>query len=115
MLVDSAFPRQYKDLSGNLVRVSKENEQSDLAGGAAMAELDILLERAMTRDIISGEWSVRALKGRFKRFCVTLLGDSYKRYRLLRICIHIYNFRVRKVGLNQLHTVYEDSGSVVQP
>ena len=63
----------------------------------------------------SAEWGVRAVEGPFKRITVPLPANSYKRYQLLRICVHMYNFRVRFVGLNQLRSVYADTGSMVQP
>lgn len=48
VLFECAFPLYNKDLSEKLVRARKDNERSDLSAGAAMAALDILLERAMT-------------------------------------------------------------------
>ena len=97
------------------MRAHKDNERADILQAALPVAVDTLLERAMPSERQVEEWGVRALKGPFKRLSVPLPADRYKRYRLLRICVHMYNFRLRFVGLNQHRTVYESVGTKVQP
>lgn len=54
-------------------------------------------------------------KETFQKVMRAATADSYKRYRTIRVFVHMYNFRVRNVLLNQLRTVYADAGAVVQP
>lgn len=115
ILVDSAFPRYGGDLRGKLVRARKDNERNDIPAAASLAAVDALIEKAMPSERQSAEWGVRALKGPFKRLSVALPADAYKRYRIIRVCCHLFNLRARFVGLNQLRTVYADVGSQVQP
>ena len=109
ILADSAFPRGGGDLAGKIIRARKANEHGDRSGvprSSWMAAVEVMLERAMSSERQSAEWGVRALKGPFKRLTTKLPPDSWARYRLLAVSSHLYNFRVRKVGLNQIKTVY---------
>ncbi len=111
LLGDSAFPRSVPELRGKLVRARKANEgwmrdSSDVPRTAWMAAIDTLLERAMPSERQSAEWGVRAIKGPFGRLKVALPADARARYRILACCAHLYNFRTRFVGLNQIRTVY---------
>ena len=35
-----------------------------------------------------------------------LAADASMRFRLLSVCVHLYNLRVREIGLNQIRAVY---------
>ena len=113
--MDSAFTRFDQDMHGKIMRAQKENERSNILETAKLAAVDALLERAMPSERKSAQWCVRAFKGPFKRLSVPLPANGHRRYRLLRICMHMYNFRVRHAGLNQLHNVYSDLETLVQP
>ncbi len=80
-----------------------------------MAIIDELLQKIMPSERQSAEWGVRALKGPFARLKTVLTGDAYKRMRLILICVHLFNFRTRFVGLNQIRTTYADKNDQVQP
>jgi len=115
ILADSAFPRSTAVLNGKIVRARKANELSGpgaVPHSCYIAATEMLLDRAMPSERQSAEWGVRAIKGPFKRITVELPADSYTRYRLLILVAHLYNFRVRRVGLNQIRTVYSDPGYV---
>ena len=106
VLGDSAFVSDTRRTNGKIVRARKTNETSDIPYSATLAAVDVLLQRAMPSERQSAEWGVRAFKGPFARLKIPLSPDSYKRYRLIRICCHLFNFRTRYVGLNHVRTSY---------
>ena len=63
----------------------------------------------------SAEWVVRALKEPFKRITVPLLADVHSCYRIIVSVAHLYNFRVRFAGLNQIRTTYDIHEERAQP
>lgn len=118
VLCDSAFPSYGTSLQGKVVRARKANElgpSSDVSKSFYLSAVDTLFERAMPSERQSAEWGVRAMKCPFKRMTVSLPADVHSRYRILVICAHMFNFRTRFVGLNQLRTVYTKEGSTAQP
>jgi hypothetical protein len=57
----------------------------------------------------TAEWGNRALQGSFGRLRMPLEIESDAcRGDLLETCIRLYQLRVRKVGINQIRTVYMD-------
>ena len=80
-----------------------------------MDAVDKLLERAMPSERQSAEWGVHPIKGPFRRLTTVLPTNSELILEIIATCAHLYNFRVRKVGLNQLWTVYGNEGDIVQP
>ena len=106
ILGDSAFVNTTKATNGKVLRNRKSNEMNDIPKSAELAVVDVLLQRAMKSERQSAEWGVRAMKGPFQRLKTPLPADAHKRLRLLRICCHLFNFRTRFVGLNQIRTTY---------
>jgi len=118
LLGDSAFPRVAGELQGKIIRARKANEFSGQHGvphNEFLAATEVLLERAMPSERQSAEWGIRAIKGPFKRVTVALPNSAYDRKRLLTIVSHLYNYRVRAVGRNQIRTVYANDASTSQP
>ena len=117
LLGDSAFPRVSAALNSKIIRARKPNEHS--ANGiphcAYLAAVDKLVEKVMPAERQSAEWGVRAIKGPFKRLTVPLPADSYARYRIIVCISHMYNFRVRYIGLNQIRSVYCSDSNNSQP
>ena len=109
ILGDSAFVNNTTATNGKVLRGRKSNETREIPESAALAAVDALLQRIMPSERQSAEWGVRALKGPFQRLKTPLPADSVKRLRLLRICCHLFNFRTRYVGLNQIRTTYTQS------
>ena len=90
ILGDSAFFNTTKATNGKLLRGRKSNEVNDIPKSAALAAVDLLLQRAMPSERRSAEWDVRAMKGPFQRLKTALPADSRKLHRLIRlfaICI----------------------------
>lgn len=118
ILADSAFLRLGGGLEGKIVRARKQNEMgpnSDVPRSSYLGAVDTLRERAMPSERQSAEWGVRAMKGPFKRLTVPLPPDARERKRVISTCVHLYNFRTRLVGLNQIRTVYASSKANPKP
>lgn len=112
VLADSAFPWRDRSIYFKIVRAPKSNEM----GGAPNASrtiwseaMNLVLDRLLPSDRQSAEWGICALKGPFKRLTVLLPDDSHIRKRPLVVTAHLYNYRVRRVGLNQISTVYSSA------
>ncbi len=58
---------------------------------------------------------VRALTGPVSRLTTTLPANSESRMSIIALSAHLFNLRTRKVGLNQLRTVYSTVETNVQP
>lgn len=106
LLGDSAFVNNARVTSGKIIRGRKSNETSDIPEASALSAVDIILQRIMPSERQSAEWGVMAIKAPFARLKVSVPADSKKCLRLLTICCHLFNFRTRKVGLNQIRTTY---------
>lgn len=111
ILGDSAFAVERKVSDGKIVRSRKSNERAFIPESLELAAIDTILQRVMPSERQSAEWGVRAIKGTFGRLKVPLSADSSKRKRLLRICVHLFNFRTRYVGLNQIRTTFSKDGT----
>lgn len=106
ILGDSAFVNNVRITNGKIVRGRKANETSDIPNSACLAAVDLILQRVMPSERQSAEWGVRAVKAPFARLKVPLPPDARTRLRLLTLCCHLFNFRTRFVGLNQIRTTY---------
>lgn len=106
ILGDSAFVCDLRVAHGKVVRARKANEVRDIPTSAALAAVDIIMQRVLPSERQSAEWGIRCLKGPFGRMRLPLSPDSVKRGRLIRTCVHLLNFRTRIIGLNQVWTVY---------
>lgn len=74
-----------------------------------MYAIDLILKRTMPSERQSAEWGVRSLKAPFGRLRLPLPIDSYRRRRILQVCVHLLNIRTRSVGLKQLRSTYASS------
>ena len=100
------------------MRARKANEHGaagDTPRSEWLAAVDLLVERAMPSERQAAEWGVRAIKSIFGRLTVPLMADAFLSRRLFKICVHLYNFRVRYVGLNQLRTVCSNNRDSSEP
>jgi len=118
LLGDSAFPRVAGELQGKIIRARKSNEfrgRNGVPHNAFLAATEVMLEKAMPSERQSAEWGIRAVKGPFKRLTVALPENAYHRRRVISLAAHLYNYRVRVVGLNQIRTVYSNDPIASQP
>ncbi|ETP31755.1 hypothetical protein F442_19405 [Phytophthora nicotianae P10297] len=93
-IADSAFPSR--------ARILREQGLLD--------ELEVLLE--INRELVSArqaaEWGMRSLHGSFARLKLPLPADDGE-YRaiVLETCARLHQVRTRRMGINQIKTVYE--------
>ncbi len=65
-----------------------------------------MIEGAMLSERQNAEWGVRSMKGPFCRLKTILPSNGRTRLSFVAIRAHLHNFRVRRVRLNQLRSVY---------
>ncbi|CAA7270092.1 unnamed protein product [Cyclocybe aegerita] len=105
LIADTAFPRGTQSIAGRICTPLK-------AGQAVRGTPDEIAERmAYDRELLSyrqtAEWGNRGLQGAFGCLRVPLPIDNAERQgNLLEICNRLNNLRTRRVGINQIRTVY---------
>jgi len=104
LVADSAFPRS-GELAPKILRPRKDNE-------APPEDLhERVIDMALQRQVISlrqaAEWGMGAFQRTCPRLKKPLSWDPAKRLRLLESCIRFVNLRTRRIGLNQIQTVFE--------
>ena len=104
ILSDTAFPRT--KLMANWIWAGRKDGDVEPADRRD-ARREQQRHAAITYMRQSGEWGMGALQGQFGRLKGILPRDSVKRRKILEVIAHLYNFRCRRVGLNQLRTVYD--------
>jgi hypothetical protein len=97
VVMDSAFNKtayEYIIKSGQRVRHELGPEQA-------------LIDRQATSARQFAEWGMRALQGSFPRLKNRFIYEERgERKHMLKCIVHLYNFRARRVGLNQITNVY---------
>lgn len=58
---------------------------------------------------------MRALKGPFQRLTTTSPANVRTWVDIIVLCAHLYNFRVGRIGLNQLKSVYQSRNVDTEP
>lgn len=118
ILADSAFPLAAKHIKAKLSARGKQTSGESGKGipkSVFLSAVERIVDQAMPNENQAAEWDVNAIKRPFSRLSTKIPADSYRRCRILTIVAHLYNYRVRNVGLNQLKTVYARTASVAQP
>lgn len=55
----------------------------------------------------AAKWGMRAIQGSFGRLCIPLdINHAARRGDLLEVIMRLYQIRARRVGINQIRTVY---------
>ena len=117
-LGDSAVLRVGGGLDGKIVRGRKANELSGRASSSnstSFAAIEQMPDSAMPSERQSAEWGICASKQPLGRLHVNFPANSQKRLRILTLVSHLFNFRARTAGLNQIRSVYADITIEVQP
>lgn len=97
-----------KATNGKLVRARKLNERSKVPLATDCRAVDLILQSLYPKERQSAEWGVRGFRGCYHRVTTVLPSNPYKRYRILSLCVHLSNYRTRKLGRNEIRTVYEN-------
>jgi len=113
IVADSAFPHT-KAMRNVIFTPLKKNELRRLATArkaGRLTEAQFREKLAQSQQVTScrqaAEWGMRSLQGTFSRLKTRLTHDARKRGRLIECCLRLFNLRVRRVGLVQTRTVYE--------
>ena len=72
----------------------------------------VLRHKQLVSSRQSAEWGMRIIQGCWSRLHLPLPVDNHKRQQILTCCIALHNLRTRRVGLNQIKTVYQDHWKV---
>lgn len=106
ILADAAFPLSTQLHARKIVRVYKENETRQTVFDIEDDLRQEAYAEAVTRQRQSVEWGMRALQGSFGYLATHLPVDNERRELILRVILHLHNYRTRRVGLNQIRSVY---------
>jgi DDE superfamily endonuclease len=101
--VDSAFA------SANAPYLIKSSDNTTICGDA----LKLVRQEQATLLRQAAEWGMRAIQGAFPRMKDAIhIEENGERAVILNLLPLLYNYRLSKVGLNQLRNVYVPSWSV---
>jgi hypothetical protein len=103
VVADSAFSR-LNDLNLKIIKPLRVNERFRDHEHRQRCEA---ISAAVVNVRQAAEWGMRALQGSFSRLLTRLDVDEQKRGRVIELCIHLYNLRCRRVGLNQIRNVFK--------
>lgn len=100
VLADSAFPRSE--------RIKTSYKRGALDNIIDEDELETIVREhtAVVGVRQAAEWGMRGLQGSFARLTLRLTTDSEKRGRIIAVCVRLHNLKARKIGINQIRTVY---------
>jgi hypothetical protein len=105
LVADTAFPRGTDQIQGRIRAPIKAGTR--LTGTLEEVERNLAFDRQLLAYRQTAEWGNRGLQGSFGRLRVPLeVGSTERRANLLEICVRAYCLRARRVGLNQIRTVY---------
>jgi len=102
--VDASFPIE-EDLQDKLIAPISEADMALIpedrraATLARQASIDLHRQPAV--------WGMRALKGTFARVKARLSCDKEKRLDILLSIVLLHNFRMHRIGLNQIKTAFD--------
>lgn len=106
VLFHSAFVVFTPSLKGKCVRARNVTETRDLGESEVLNAVVTVLQGILPSERKSVEWRERAFKAPFGRLCLPLDINASRRGRLLTLCAHLLNLRTRRLGINQIRTVY---------
>ena len=103
LCVDKGFPRSgdlFDKFVGPLSKKTKKN-LAPINRDAIIARHDIYVSLRQ-----ASEWYMRSLQGTLCRLKLRLTSNKKKRHNIILSIILLHNFRLEKVGLNQIATVF---------
>ncbi|TFK59608.1 hypothetical protein BDN72DRAFT_873026 [Pluteus cervinus] len=97
LVADTAFPHGDQSIAGRI--------QTSMKAGTVLPEGD--LDRELISFRQTCEWGNQTLQGCFRRLCVLLSCENESfRADVLECCVRLFNLRTRRIGLNEIRTVY---------
>ncbi|KJA13320.1 hypothetical protein HYPSUDRAFT_1079676 [Hypholoma sublateritium FD-334 SS-4] len=106
LVADTAFPRGTQDIEGRIMAPIKTGQR--FRGTVEEIEERFAFDRELLSYRQTAEWGMRSIQGSFGRLRLPLpIEDTELRANLLETCFRLHNLRTRKVGRNQIQSVYE--------
>ena len=105
LVADAAFPRGAQSIQG---RIRAPFKVGDRLQGTTTAIADVIqFNRQLLSYRQTAEWGNRGLQGSFGRLRVPLeINSINRRNDILETCVRAFCLRTRRVGINQINTVY---------
>lgn len=113
ILGESAFSSRITNRK--IVQACKTNEITNILIDAALAAIDLIIQRVMPRETQSAECRICALKAPFGILRLPQNTCTPNRYILRSACGRLINPRTRRIRLSHVRTVYANEGVEVQP
>ncbi|KAF9019862.1 hypothetical protein BDZ89DRAFT_1093804 [Hymenopellis radicata] len=105
LVTDTAFPRGTDQIAGRIRAPMKSGER--LPDNTAERAYALQFDRQLLSLRQAAEWGNRCLQGSFGRLRIPLKVEySNVRGDLLEVCFRLYQLRTRRVGINQIRSVY---------
>jgi hypothetical protein len=105
LIADTAFPRGTDDILGRIRKPLKSGQR--IRGNPAEIDERLLYDRQLLSYRQTAEWGMRSMQGSFGRLRVPLeINHKGRRGNLLETCVRLHNLRTRRVGINQIRSVY---------
>jgi hypothetical protein len=105
LVADTAFPRGTNQIDGKIRAPIKTGQT--LRGTTAEIEEKLVFDRELLSYRQTAEWGMRSLQGSFGRLRLPVdIGNKEARGNLIEICVRLLNLRTRRVGYNQIRSVY---------
>lgn len=105
LVTDTAFPRGTEQIHGRIRAPMKDGTR--LPANSTQRDEALAFDRQLLSYRQTAEWGNRTMQGCFGRLRIPLeINYSDRRGDLLEICTRAFNLRARRVGHNQIRTVY---------
>ena len=93
------------NIDGRIVAPMKAGQK--ITGTRDQIEEKALFDHEVTSYRQSAEWGMRSIQGSFGRLRLPLpIHNDQQRADLLEICFRLHNLRTRRIGQNQIQSVY---------
>ena len=104
-MADTAFPRGTVSIEGRIAAPIKAGQT--ITGTQEQIEEKVLFDREVISYRQSAEWGMRSIQGSFGRLQLPLsIRSNQQRADLLEVCFRLHNLRTRRIGQNQIQSVY---------
>lgn len=107
LIANTVFPRNGDGLANKIKTPLKHGGRFPRGTTRAQAQRKVKYSNAITSARQAVEWGMRAIQGAFWRLRMPLdINDPFGRRILIETCLRLHNLRTRRIGNNQICTVY---------
>lgn len=105
LVADTAFPRGTRQIAGRIRCALKQGER--LPADEQERAQRLAYDRQLLSYRQTAEWGMRSIQGVFGRLRLPLtIEDDKERSDMLEVCMRLTNVRTKRVGINQIRSVY---------